>query len=83
VYNNGDSSSSSGGGGSRQCSHSCTYLGHQAACLMLCRCAVCCGVQIHSRGGATYITSWGKFWLSVLGVYRCAYRYRCLLHSTN
>lgn len=24
---------------------------------------------IHSRGGATYITSWGKFWLSVLGVY--------------
>lgn len=26
-------------------------------------------VQIHSRGGATYITSWGKFWLSVLGVY--------------
>lgn len=26
-------------------------------------------VQIHSRGGATYITSWGKFWLAVLGVY--------------
>ena len=26
---------------------------------------------IHSRGGATYITSWGKFWLAVLGVYRC------------
>jgi squalene cyclase len=26
-------------------------------------------MQIHSRGGATYITSWGKFWLSVLGVY--------------
>jgi hypothetical protein len=25
--------------------------------------------QIHSRGGATFITSWGKFWLSVLGVY--------------
>ncbi|GFR46984.1 hypothetical protein Agub_g8636 [Astrephomene gubernaculifera] len=24
---------------------------------------------IHSRGGATYITSWGKFWLAVLGVY--------------
>ncbi len=27
-------------------------------------------VQIHSRGGATYITSWGKFWLSTLGVYQ-------------
>lgn len=26
-------------------------------------------LQIHSRGGATYITSWGKFWLAVLGVY--------------
>jgi hypothetical protein len=26
-------------------------------------------LQIHSWGGATYITSWGKFWLSVLGVY--------------
>ena len=25
--------------------------------------------QIHEHGGATYITSWGKFWLSVLGVY--------------
>lgn len=25
--------------------------------------------QIHSRGGATHITSWGKFWLAVLGVY--------------
>lgn len=25
--------------------------------------------QIHQNGGATYITSWGKFWLSVLGVY--------------
>ncbi len=25
--------------------------------------------QMHSRGGATYITSWGKFWLAVLGVY--------------
>jgi squalene cyclase len=25
--------------------------------------------QIHEYGGATYITSWGKFWLSVLGVY--------------
>lgn len=25
--------------------------------------------QIHQYGGATYITSWGKFWLSVLGVY--------------
>ncbi|KAF8057901.1 GgCAS1 [Scenedesmus sp. PABB004] len=24
---------------------------------------------IHARGGATHITSWGKFWLSVLGVY--------------
>ncbi|WIA35779.1 hypothetical protein OEZ86_004168 [Tetradesmus obliquus] len=24
---------------------------------------------IHSRGGANYITSWGKFWLAVLGVY--------------
>lgn len=24
---------------------------------------------IHERGGATYITSWGKFWLSLLGVY--------------
>lgn len=33
--------------------------------------AVCCcpSHQMHSRGGATYITSWGKFWLSVLGVY--------------
>lgn len=26
-------------------------------------------MQIHERGGATYITSWGKFWLSVLGVF--------------
>jgi squalene cyclase len=26
-------------------------------------------LQIHEQGGATYITSWGKFWLSVLGVY--------------
>ena len=25
--------------------------------------------QIHKGGGATYITSWGKFWLAVLGVY--------------
>ncbi|MEW5319594.1 MAG: hypothetical protein WDW38_010738 [Sanguina aurantia] len=24
---------------------------------------------IHSRGGATFITSWGKFWLAVLGVF--------------
>ncbi|GLI71700.1 hypothetical protein VaNZ11_017006 [Volvox africanus] len=24
---------------------------------------------MHARGGATYITSWGKFWLAVLGVY--------------
>ncbi|DBA76502.1 hypothetical protein WJX79_001746 [Trebouxia sp. C0005] len=24
---------------------------------------------IHKGGGATYITSWGKFWLAVLGVY--------------
>lgn len=39
----------------------------------------CCGkkplagsasAQIHERGGATYITSWGKFWLSVLGVFK-------------
>lgn len=26
-------------------------------------------MQIHKGGGATYITSWGKFWLAVLGVY--------------
>lgn len=26
-------------------------------------------LQIHKSGGATYITSWGKFWLAVLGVY--------------
>ncbi len=26
-------------------------------------------MQIHSRKGATYITSWGKFWLAVLGCY--------------
>ena len=26
-------------------------------------------VQIHKGAGATYITSWGKFWLAVLGVY--------------
>ena len=26
-------------------------------------------LQIHKGGGATYITSWGKFWLAVLGVY--------------
>lgn len=25
--------------------------------------------QIHARGGAHWITSWGKFWLAVLGVY--------------
>jgi cycloartenol synthase len=25
---------------------------------------------IHARGGAQWITSWGKFWLAVLGVYR-------------
>lgn len=24
---------------------------------------------IHARGGATFITSWGKFWLAVLGCY--------------
>ena len=30
--------------------------------------ALCC-VQIHKGGGATYITSWGKFWLAALGVY--------------
>jgi cycloartenol synthase len=29
----------------------------------------CASSQIHSRGGATWITSWGKFWLAVLGVY--------------
>jgi squalene cyclase len=29
----------------------------------------CVGWQIQSRGGATFITSWGKFWLAVLGVY--------------
>lgn len=28
-----------------------------------------CCLQIHKGGGATYITSWGKFWLAVLGVY--------------
>ncbi len=26
-------------------------------------------LQIHARGGAHHITSWGKFWLAVLGVY--------------
>lgn len=26
-------------------------------------------LQIHKNGGATYITSWGKFWLAVLGTY--------------
>lgn len=26
-------------------------------------------VQIHEHGGATAITSWGKFWLAVLGAY--------------
>ena len=26
-------------------------------------------MQIHKAGGATYITSWGKFWLAVLGCY--------------
>ena len=26
-------------------------------------------MQIHEHGGATAITSWGKFWLAVLGVY--------------
>lgn len=26
-------------------------------------------VQIHSREGATHITSWGKSWLAVLGCY--------------
>lgn len=25
--------------------------------------------QMHARGGAHWITSWGKFWLAVLGVY--------------
>ncbi|PNH04997.1 Cycloartenol synthase [Tetrabaena socialis] len=25
--------------------------------------------RMHPRGGATHITSWGKFWLAVLGVY--------------
>lgn len=24
---------------------------------------------MHARGGVTYITSWGKFWLAVLGCY--------------
>lgn len=24
---------------------------------------------MHARGGAHHITSWGKFWLAVLGVY--------------
>ena len=28
-----------------------------------------CCLQLHKGGGATYITSWGKFWLAVLGVY--------------
>jgi len=28
-----------------------------------------CDGQIHSRKGATHITSWGKFWLAVLGCY--------------
>lgn len=31
--------------------------------------AVAARAWIHARGGATHITSWGKFWLSVLGVY--------------
>ena len=26
-------------------------------------------LQIHSRGGANWVTSWGKFWLAVLGVH--------------
>lgn len=26
-------------------------------------------IQILSHGGATHITSWGKFWLAVLGCY--------------
>ena len=26
-------------------------------------------VQILNHGGATHITSWGKFWLAVLGCY--------------
>jgi cycloartenol synthase len=26
-------------------------------------------LQIHARGGITYITSWGKFWLAVLGCF--------------
>ena len=31
--------------------------------------------QIHEFGGAAYITSWGKFWLSVLGVYEWEVRF--------
>ena len=26
-------------------------------------------LQIHARGGAHWVTSWGKFWLAVLGVH--------------
>ena len=26
-------------------------------------------MQIHARGGAHWVTSWGKFWLAVLGVH--------------
>lgn len=32
------------------------------------QCAAGC-VQIRSRGGAPFITSWGKFWLAVLGCF--------------
>ncbi len=39
-------------------------------CMMECKTwsDTCC-LQIHKGGGAIYITSWGKFWLAVLGVY--------------
>lgn len=26
-------------------------------------------MQMHERGGANHVTSWGKFWLAVLGVH--------------
>lgn len=41
---------------------------HPLLCLLL-RPSCVTVLQIHSRGGATHITSWGKFWLAVLGVY--------------
>jgi hypothetical protein len=39
------------------------------ACMMCKAWTDACCLQIHKGGGATYITSWGKFWLAVLGVY--------------